>query len=65
MDPNKSRLLCPTVCCCPEIFLKDDAFIIKDDYSGEIKIPLKDIKKLVKDLDILLSSSGSSLDNKR
>jgi len=60
---NKTRLLCPTVCCCPEISLKGNDFIIKDDYEGQIKIPEQDIGELVKQLDELLSVSRSGLDN--
>ena len=60
---NRTKLLCPTVCCCPEISLKGENFIIKDDYEGQVKIPVKDIKELVKKLDEVLSMSGSSLDN--
>jgi hypothetical protein len=60
---NKTRLLCPTVCCCPEISLKGNDFIIKDDYEGQIKIPEQDIGELIKQLDELLSVPRSGLDN--
>jgi hypothetical protein len=63
MRNNKPVLLCPTVCCCPEIILKDDNFIIKDDYGSEITIPKSDIKLVINELDGILSEPGSSLDN--
>lgn len=63
MQNNKPVLLCPTVCCCPEIILKDGNFIIKDDYGCEITIPQSDIKLVIDELDGILSESGSSLDN--
>lgn len=64
MRINKPVPLCPTVCCCPEIVLKDNDFIIRDDYNGEIIIPINDIKSLIEQLDGILSEPGSSLDNK-
>ena len=62
-EANKTRLLCPTVCCCPEISLKGRNFIIKDDYEGEIKIPKKKIAELISKLDELLGLPRSGLDN--
>jgi len=63
MPNNKPVLLCPTVCCCPEILLKDENFIIKDDYNGTITIPKADIKSIIKGIDEILSLPGNSLDN--
>jgi len=63
MRNNKPVLLCPTVCCCPEIILEEDNFIIKDDYNGQITIPKKDIKLLIEQLDEFISLPGNSLDN--
>ena len=63
MRNNKPVLLCPTVCCCPEIFLEGDNFIIKDDYNGKIIIPQQDIESLIKQLDEFVSLPGDSLDS--
>lgn len=66
MKNNELRLCgppgyCPP--CCPNLIYKKDHFIIEDDYDDSIKINIKDIEKIVKDVDTLLKQSGFSLDN--
>ena len=65
MRINKPVPLCPTICCCPEIVLKEDKFIIRDDYKGEVVIPAKDIKSVVDKINEIISLPGTGLDNKR
>lgn len=64
MPINKVLPLCPTICCCPEIVLEGDKFIITDDYKGKISIPIKDMNSLIKKLDEIISLPGNSVDNK-
>ena len=61
----KKQLLCPTVCCCPEITVNDDTFTIKDDHGQRVFLSKKDINKVVKDFNELDSMPRDSLDNKR
>jgi|TARA_R110000824_G_scaffold69294_4_gene178587 hypothetical protein len=61
----KKQLLCPTVCCCPEITLNDNIFTIKDDHGQRVLLSTKDIKKIVKDINELDSMPRASLDIKR
>ena len=62
----KKQLLCPTVCCCPEILIQDDGnFIIKDDHGQKVFLSKEDINKIAKDINELDSMSGDSLDNQR
>ena len=61
----KKQLLCPTVCCCPEIKWDNDtdSFVIKDDHGGKVFLRRGDIEKVIKDLNELDSMSGTGLDN--
>lgn len=60
---NQPVLLCPTVCCCPEIKLKDGEYIITDDYNGKVIIPQESIQEIVDKIDEIISMSGTGLDN--
>jgi len=60
---NKIVPLCPTVCCCPEIKLKDGEYIITDDYNGKIIIPEESMSDIIIKIDEVISMLGASLDN--
>jgi len=65
---NKTIILCgPTHCnpCCPKFTDKGKYFMIEDDYNDSIKIDKKDINKLIKDVNRILSLHRSSLDTER
>lgn len=66
MKNNELRLCgppgwCPP--CCPNLIYNKDHFIIEDDYEDSIKIDIKDIERVVEDVDRILSLPGTSLDN--
>jgi len=65
---NKTIILCgPTHCnqCCPKFTDKGKYFMIEDDYNDLIEIDKKDINKLIKDVNKILSLHRSSLDTER
>jgi hypothetical protein len=65
---NREVILCPPLCgptsCCPKLTIEGESIKIEDDYGDTALISIADIEKLSKDVDELISSSRSSLDNK-
>lgn len=64
---NREVILCPMcipTSCCPKLTIKGESIKIEDDYGDTALISITDIEKLSKDVDKLISSSRSSLDNK-
>lgn len=62
---SNSILLCPNcgpTHCCPKFIKNDKFFIIEDDYNSSVKFKKEDVKKIIQDVDKILSLHRSSLD---